>query len=144
MSSITSSTGPLSRLSAPAAYGVAGVRFAISLGFAAAPEQTMQALFGTPVKTRTTRAIAAQYAVRDLVLGLGLVAALRRGRGARAWMLAGTIADVVDGAAVAATADRKSRGRQRLLLAQMAVVVATDVLITATVEPDGLRLPDGP
>jgi len=130
--------------SRPAAYFVVGVRFAVSIGFALAPEPAMRGLFGTPATSGPARAVAAHYAVRDLGLGIGLLRALRQRRGERAWMLAGTAADVVDAAAIVATAGRKNSRTQKLLLAQMAIVVVSDCLLAASLKSNAKTTAEPP
>lgn len=122
------------RLARPAAYAVVAVRIAVSGGFALAPGAAMRSLFGVGATSASARAVAAHYAVRDLGLGAGLWRSLCRRRGQRAWMLAGAAADAVDFAAIVATAQRKDRRTQTLLVTQMTVVVLSDLLIAAAVE----------
>lgn len=122
------------RLARPAAYGVVAVRVAVSGGFAFAPNTAMRNLFGVGANSASARGVAAHYAVRDLALGAGLWRSLRRRRRQRAWMLAGTAADAVDFAAIVATANRKDRRTQTLLMTQMTVIVLSDLLIAAALE----------
>ncbi|SDZ00400.1 hypothetical protein SAMN05421504_108212 [Amycolatopsis xylanica] len=120
-------------LSRPAAFIVVGVRIAVSLAFAALPDRTMTGLFGVPAKGKAAKAVAVHYVLRDLALGAGLWRALLRRRGERAWMVAGTVADIVDYAAIVATASRKKPTEQKFLIAQMSTVVILDCAIAATV-----------
>jgi hypothetical protein len=123
----------MASLSRPAAFIVVGVRIAVSLAFAVAPDKTMSGLFGTPATGKGAKLAARHYVLRDLALGVGLWRALVRRRGERAWMIAGTAADIVDYAGIVATASRKKPLTQKLLLAQMSTVVVMDCAIAATV-----------
>jgi hypothetical protein len=119
---------------------VVGARFGFTAAFAVAPTAMMTHLFGTPGASGTARAVAIVYAVRDFGLGVGLLRALRSRRGARAWMLAGTVADIVDLCTVAAFLGAPPAGRQSLV-AGMAAIVAIDTVLTMTV--DGLPVRRG-
>jgi len=109
-------------------YTVSVIRFIVSGLFAAAPSVMMSEMFGLSGKSRVDRLAVWHYVIRDLLLGLGLLRALRGGRNTRGWMLAGTAADVIDLGAIAATQpDPRKRSR---LLAGMAGVVVTDAALT--------------
>jgi hypothetical protein len=110
-------------------YGVCAIRFAVSGMFAVKPAAMMAHLYGS-TSTSPARSLAARhYVARDFLLGFGLLRALRTGRNARGWMLAGTVADLVDLATIAILqADKAQRAK---LLAGMTAIVSTDTVITA-------------
>ncbi len=128
------------------AWAVAGIRALIATVFALAPSTAMRLMFGRGATSGPARVAAAHYAARDAVLGAGLARALRGPHpvlgDAGRWMWAGTTADVVDLVAIVATRDHKLAGRQRLLIAQMAMVVVTDLWLSRALSASG-RLPRG-
>jgi hypothetical protein len=86
---------------------IGGGRTLIGLAFGAAPITAVRSLGVDGATAARMEWLARMTAARDTVLGAGTVAASRRGRGARTWLLAGAAADAVD--AVALTAAAKSR-----------------------------------
>lgn len=115
-------------------YGVSAVRFAISALFAATPTLMMTEMFGSTGKSPSGRWIARHYVLRDLALGAGLLGALRSGRGAAGWMMAGTVADALDLGAIA-VAQRDTAKRARLLTG-MAAIVTIDAGLTVLLRND--------
>ncbi|MFG2830747.1 hypothetical protein ACGFWI_25285 [Streptomyces sp. NPDC048434] len=115
-------------------YTVMGIRYGVSIAFAAAPAKTMTQMFGSPGTSPAARLAARHYVVRDLALGAGLQRALHQRRHAAKWMLAGTVADLIDlGAIVATHPDRRIRNRLAL---GMTAVVATDTVIGVLLRDD--------
>lgn len=93
-------------LALPIAVG----RVAIGAALMAAPGRAAAAWIGPRQGRRPeTRLLATAVGARDLAVGLGGVAALRAGTGARAWMLAGALADATDLAATLRHRDAISR-----------------------------------
>ncbi|HEV3362070.1 MAG TPA: hypothetical protein VG247_35105 [Pseudonocardiaceae bacterium] len=111
-------------------YGVSAVRFAVSGMFAVQPGATMTRLYGDKAsQSRYAGLAAGHFVLRDLLLGIGLLRALRSGRNARGWMLAGTLADVFDLGVIAAL--QPDRARRAQLLLGMTAIVSTDAVLTA-------------
>lgn len=85
-----------------AAHGLAIGRVALGAAFLTAPGPTSRRWLGTVGEDDGGRAIAVRgLGARDLVLGLGSLAALRSGGDARQaarWVEAGILADLADGA----------------------------------------------
>jgi hypothetical protein len=77
---------------------VAGGRVAIGLGLLAAPTLITRRWVGEAEGDRVgTRVMAAGLGGRDLVIGAGVLAALRAGGdGARPWLAASAVADLCD------------------------------------------------
>jgi hypothetical protein len=111
-------------------YGVSGIRFAVSGMFAAKPSAMLEQLYGRRgAEARHAGLVARHYVVRDAALAIGLLRALRSGRDARAWMLAGTLADLFDLGTIAVV--RTDRTQRAKLLAGMTAIVVADAVITA-------------
>jgi hypothetical protein len=110
-------------------YGVALIRFAVSALFAARPAMMMNHLYGADNSSGFQRLAARHFVLRDFALGLGLLRALRSGRGARKWMLAGSVADAVDLGTIAVV--QPDRAQRTKLLAGMTAIVVTDAVLTA-------------
>lgn len=108
------------------AYGVVGVRAAVAAGFAVRPRPTMATVYGTT--DPRLRPVAWGIAARDAALGYGLLRALRKGRGAGRWMLAGTVADAFDLVTVVATVPKRTTGNVRSVAAMCAIVTIDSVL----------------
>jgi hypothetical protein len=115
-------------------YAVSAIRLTFSVLFAAAPAAMMTEMFGSAGEARFRRLAARHYVLRDFLLGVGLLRALRSGRNARRWMLAGTIADMVDLGTIAVTQPDKAK-RVRLL-GGMTVIVATDAVLSGLLRDD--------
>jgi hypothetical protein len=92
-SSPTAATSAISPLALPIALG----RVAFGVVLTAAPDRIAPLWVGE--SGPAARLLMTALGARDLALGLGAVAALRRGSGARGWMLGGVAADLADLAA---------------------------------------------
>ena len=108
------------------AYGVVGVRAAVAAGFALRPRPTMTRVYGTT--DPGLRPVAWGIAARDAALGYGLLRALRQGRGAGRWMLAGTVADAFDLVTVVATIPKRKTGNVPAVAGMCAIVAIDSVL----------------
>ena len=80
-------------------------RLGIGLTMLAAPGRVNGPWVGPDAEAPGTAVLSRALAAREIGLGLGLLAALRAGRGARPWILAGVLADVVDLAATVRSKD---------------------------------------
>ncbi|GAC1317095.1 MAG: hypothetical protein NVSMB25_04110 [Thermoleophilaceae bacterium] len=95
------------------ALAVASGRTAVGTALLAAPRLSARAWVGDGGATAVVlvRALGA----RDALIGAGGLSALRTGRGARGWLVAGAIADVADALATFAARERLP-GRARLVV----------------------------
>jgi len=82
-----------------AVAGLAALRLAFAVWFAARPDAPARALGRGP--SPRLRAVALVVAARELVLGVGTAAALARRRPVRGWVTAMAVADAVNGGATA-------------------------------------------
>ena len=71
-------------------------RVGLGAALVVAPERTTATWIGSDAARPGTQVVATAMGVRDLALGAGAAAALWRGDGARPWVRAGAVADVVD------------------------------------------------
>ena len=85
-------TDKLQRLTV--AYGV--LRIAYAAGLLAAPARTARPWLGEGVDTAAGQVALRGLGGRDLALAAGSVAAVLRGRSARAWLAACAVGDAVD------------------------------------------------
>jgi len=84
-----------------AAVALGAGRVAVGATALAAPGRMARAWAGLdPARTPTARMVATSLGIRDLVLGIGLLRALRRDQDAREWLCYGAAADAVDAAGV--------------------------------------------
>jgi hypothetical protein len=82
-----------------AAYGLGRIAFAVAA--LAAPRAVGFALAGTGGATPDARAFLRGMGGRDLALGLGVLASVRRDQSPLPWLLAGACADLGDVAGIA-------------------------------------------
>jgi hypothetical protein len=71
-------------------------RVAFGVALMALPDRTTSAWIGRDASRAGTQVVVGSVGARDLALGLGGVAALQGRRDARAWIVAGAIADLAD------------------------------------------------
>jgi hypothetical protein len=76
------------------AHALGRVGFGIALTFA--PGRVAPAWIGRLGRRPGARVVTSATGARDLAIGLGAVAALAQGSGARPWILAGVLADATD------------------------------------------------
>lgn len=92
-----------------AARGLAAARAAAGVALVAAPDATTRRWLGTASEGDPGRQTAVRgLGARDVVLGVGMLAALRSGNGVRQaarWLEAGIVADLADAASTALAED---------------------------------------
>jgi hypothetical protein len=88
------------RLPSLLATGIGLGRLAIAAAFLAEPESGLRLLGMDTATAKRAGHVARMLAVRDGILGAGMLGATTRRRGVRGWLLAGALADGVDAAAV--------------------------------------------
>lgn len=97
------------RLVRVAARGLAAARAVIGVALVAAPDATTRRWLGTGSEGDPGRQVAVRaLGARDVVLGVGTLAALRSGNGVRQaarWLEAGVVADLADAASTALAED---------------------------------------
>jgi hypothetical protein len=71
-------------------------RVALGGGLAVAPATVAGAWVGAPVDRPGGRVLAVAMGARDVGIGLGMLSAVRRRRGARPWVRAAMLADAAD------------------------------------------------
>jgi hypothetical protein len=71
-------------------------RVAFGVALMAVPDKSTSAWLGADAERPGTQVAVGSVGARDLALGLGGVAALSGGSGARPWLLAGALADLSD------------------------------------------------
>jgi hypothetical protein len=74
-------------------------RIVLGTALAVAPGIAARGWIGSDASRPATQVVAVGMGARDLAIGLGVAGALRAGRGARPWLLAGVVADAADLAA---------------------------------------------
>jgi hypothetical protein len=91
------------------ARGLAVTRAALGVAIVAAPDATTRRWLGTVSEGDPGRQVAVRsLGARDVVLGIGTLAALRSGNGVRQatrWLEAGIVADLADAASTALAED---------------------------------------
>jgi hypothetical protein len=90
------------------AYVHAGTRVAIGTAFLVAPRHIAAPWLGPTVSTPGGTAALRAFAIRDVILGAGTVAALHTHTGARRWFRLGLLAEGVDVPAALIAARRGS------------------------------------
>jgi hypothetical protein len=108
------------------AKGLAVGRVAFGAALVAMPEEAARGWIGRRAASYGgAQALARALGVRDLVLGVGSLAALSRGDDARGWVLAGAVGDAVDLVASVTGDDLPATGRIAVLgLASAAIAVS--------------------
>lgn len=89
-----------------AAQGLALSRVAVGVALVAAPERATAGWLGRDARRPGAQVLARALGIRDLALGIGALAALRRGDDAWGWLAGAAAADAVDCAASIAAGDR--------------------------------------
>lgn len=117
------------------AYLLAAGRVAIGTALLVAPSVIGRGWMGKKAKDPRVKLLLRVVGIRDLVIGLGGVAALSRpGGGARGWILAGAACDTVDAATTALARDDLDAGAATGLLA-VAVPAAVAGPVVASMLP---------
>src|SRR5437764_16779 len=88
------------------AGGVAAARIVFGLGFIATPGWTGRVWIGRDADRPAVRVLTQAIGARDLLMGVGAVIAMRRGKPARGWFEAISATDVVDFACGSLAGDR--------------------------------------
>jgi hypothetical protein len=83
-------------------------RAAFGAALALAPGLTARGWIGRDAARPGTQVVTTAMGARDLAIALGLAGAVRSGRGARPWLLAGVLADAADFAATVRARDSVS------------------------------------
>ncbi len=78
------------------ATSIAGGRLAIGLTLMAAPAAVARHWVGPDGDRVGAKTLASGLGVRDFVLGVGVLSALREGEGVRQWLIASAVADLGD------------------------------------------------
>ena len=81
------------------ALPIAAARIAIGAALMVVPGRIATRWIGPPGNEPGAQLLTVATGARDLAVGAGTALALRNGSGARSWVLAGAVADVVDLAA---------------------------------------------
>lgn len=89
-----------------AAVALAAVRAGAGAGLLAAPALVPRLLGADAATARRVGYLGRMAGVRDVALGLGMLRALRAGRDARSWTVAGLLCDTGDALAVAVAVRR--------------------------------------
>jgi hypothetical protein len=101
-------------------------RIGLGAGLALAPGVVGGAWVGATADQAGGRVLAAAMGARDVGLGVGLLRAVGRRRGARAWMRAGVVADAAD-----LVATLRARDELPPLAAAVAAVAAASAVVGA-------------
>jgi hypothetical protein len=117
-----------------ASYAVACVRIGFGLAFIAAPQLTSRRWLGSVADAPGGQVVVRSMGVRDGVLGVGLLLALRRGDTASAsrWLGYGAAAGLVDVAATAAALDDLPRSSRAFLAFIVSGLVGDATLSTGS------------
>jgi hypothetical protein len=78
------------------ATSLAAGRAAIGAACLAAPQPTVRGWIGADASRTGAQLLARALGAREVVLGLGAIAAMQRGRGARAWLAGAALCDATD------------------------------------------------
>lgn len=109
-------------------------RAGVGLAFAVNPVQSVRFLGVDTGTARRLTWLAQMAAARDLALGVGTVAAVVRGQGSGAWLLAGAACDAADAAALGS-----ALARRQVSPPTAAAVIGVAVAASATAVAATLR-----
>ena len=117
------------------AQGVAAARIVFGIGFIAMPGWTGRVWIGRDSDRPAVRVLTQAIGARDLLMGVGAMIAMRRGKHARGWMQAIAITDLIDFACGLAARDRIPPSSRAAVLV-LAGASAAQAAYAATGVPD--------